>query len=262
MLVVTNMSLSVSKKMMVNMRNGGFHMNRLVTLLAAAPLIMCSLASMAAPDIQDAVQTKIRDISLTMNQNTSNRRELEKISRDFSNAYRIQTLSAYYKEPLKMLIKSKVGFVSVSYIVNGDERLARAGVIKDRENIASSPGKRNCLFDLGILTPSFMKLARFEYVGKEGDTTIWDMRWATPKDKRRNRLYIDMDHKIIIKRIQYEGDGSIRGIFTYKNHYELASGVWVPRISEAINSDNKLGGTTSYKDYKLNSGLSDSMFDI
>ncbi len=218
-------------------------MNKIVSIILTGALVTTSLVTMAAPDIKDAVQTKLRDISLTMVQNTGNRRELEKISRDFANAYRIQNLQAQYKEPLKMRISSKVGFVSVSYIVNGNQRLARAGVIKDREDIGKSPGKRNCMFDLGLLTPSFMKLARFEYVTKEGEVDVWDMYWVNSNDNRRNRLYIDMDRKMITKRIQYEGDGTIRGIFTYKNPVELDKNVWVPRLSEAINRDNKLGGT-------------------
>lgn len=237
-------------------------MNKIVSVLLAGALVTSSLIAMSAPDIKEAVQYKLHDLSLTMVQNTGNRRELEKISRDFANAYRIQNLQAQYKEPLKMRISSKVGFVSVSYIVNGNQRLARAGVIKDREDIGKSPGKRNCMFDLGILTPSFMKLARFEYVTKEGGVDVWDMYWVNSNDSRRNRLYIDVDRKMITKRIQYEGDGKIRGIFTYKNAVELEKGVWVPSLSEAINRDNKLGGTTTYKDYKLNTGIEESVFDL
>lgn len=237
-------------------------MNKLVSLLIMGSLVTSSFAANAAPDIKDSVQTKLRDISLTMSQNTSNRRELEKISRDFSNAYRIQNLEAQYKEPLKMRISSRVGFISVSYIVNGNQRLARAGIIKDREDISKSPGKRNCMFDLGLLTPSFVKLARFEYVTREGDLDIWDMFWVNSNDARRNRLYIDAGRKLIAKRIQYESNGTIRGIFTYKNPVELEPDVWVPRLSEAINSDNKLGGTTTYKDFKLNTGLDDSLFAL
>lgn len=238
-----------------------------IKIVSACVLLACATVAMAqSQDINDYVQTHLRDLRGTVRQQTANQRELEKINKDFANSYRIKQMTARYKEPSMMRLESKVGVVSVVYIINGNRKHVSAGPIKTTDDISNAPGKRQSLMDFGILTPSFMRLvnAKFLRYDHEGGVRypVFELTWANSDDTSKHIVWMDGKTRTIVKRQWYNQLGKLMAIFYYKNPVEVAPGVWVPTRVEVYNSEGKLGGVTTYTDLRVNEGLPDALFQF
>ncbi len=240
---------------------------RKVKLLWMGILWLCAGFAMAqSQDINDYVQTRLHDLRATVKQQTANQRELEKINKDFANSYRIKQMTARYKEPSKMRLESKVGVVSVVYIINGNRKHVSAGPIKSTDDISDAPGKRQSLMDFGILTPGFMKLvnAQFLRYDHEGGVRypVFELTWANSDDTSKHIVWMDGKTRTVVKRQWYNQVGKLMAIFYYKNPVEAAPGIWIPTRVEVYNAEGKLGGVTTYVDLYVNEGLPDSLFQF
>lgn len=240
---------------------------RKVKLLWMGILWLCAGFAMAqSQDINDYVQTRLHDLRATVKQQTANQRELEKINKDFANSYRIKQMTARYKEPSKMRLESKVGVVSVVYIINGNRKHVSAGPIKSTDDISDAPGKRQSLMDFGILTPGFMKLvnAKFLRYDHEGGVRypVFELTWANSDDTSKHIVWMDGKTRTVVKRQWYNQVGKLMATFYYKNPVEAAPGIWIPTRVEVYNAEGKLGGVTTYVDLYVNEGLPDSLFQF
>ena len=240
---------------------------RKVKFLWMGILWLCAGFAMAqSQDINDYVQTRLHDLRATVKQQTANQRELEKINKDFANSYRIKQMTARYKEPSKMRLESKVGVVSVVYIINGNRKHVSAGPIKSTDDISDAPGKRQSLMDFGILTPGFMKLvnAKFLRYDHEGGVRypVFELTWANSDDTSKHIVWMDGKTRTVVKRQWYNQVGKLMAIFYYKNPVEAAPGIWIPTRVEVYNAEGKLGGVTTYVDLYVNEGLPDSLFQF
>ena len=238
-----------------------------VKLLWIGILWLCAGFAMAqSQDINDYVQTRLRDLRATVKQQTANQRELEKINKDFANSYRIKQMTARYKEPSKMRLESKVGVVNVVYIINGNYKHVSAGPVKSTDDITNAPGKRQSLMDFGILTPGFMKLvnAKFLRYDHEGGVRypVFELTWANSDDTSKHIVWMDGTTRTVVKRQWYNQQGKLMAVFYYKNPVEAAPGIWVPTRVEVYNAEGKLGGVTTYVDLYVNEGLPDSLFQF
>jgi len=226
----------------------------------AVTLLSISAVAQSNVDMRTIVQDKLMDLSADVAQQTANRRELERISRDFANAYRISQLSIQYREPLMMRLDSRVGVVPVRFIINGNRRRMQAGPVRDTEDITNAPGKRNSLFDLGIITPAFAKLIELRFLRTEGNTPVYEMTWASGRDTSKHVIWFDTRTRLITKRQWYAQSGFLRATFEYKNPVEVQPGIWVPSSAEAYNAQGRLGGTTRYTRVRVNEGIPASEF--
>lgn len=230
-------------------------------------LCLCaSLAWAQSQDIDDYVQTRLRDLRATIRQQNANQRELEKINKDFANSYRIKQMTARYKEPIRMRLESKVGVVNVVYIINGNRKYVSAGPIKNTDDITNAPGKRQSLMDFGILTPGFMQLvnAKFLRHDHEGGVRypVFELTWNNSDDTSKHLVWMDNKTRTVVKRQWYNQQGKLMAVFYYKNPVEVAPGIWVPTRVEVYNAEGKLGGVTTYVNVFVNEGLSDSLFQF
>lgn len=214
-------------------------------------------------------QSGLKDASFTAKVEKSQQKELQKINKDFASSYRFDYTDVKMKEPFKLRLESKVDDQSILYILNGPMRMfkiPRAGINK-KENLAKSPGKRQTVFDFGLITPAlfnnFME-AKFVRMDRATDMPVFDVTYeAALGDGSRHRIWIDTDKKIVSKREWYSQNGSkpLLAIFLYKDPVKYGT-VWVPTTLEVQNAEGKFAGRTKYNSMKVNSGLADSLFDL
>ena len=60
----------------------------------------------------------------------------------------------------------------------------------------------------------------------------------------------------------YSQDGKLQAIYHFKDVKQVAPGIWFPTLIEAENVDRVVAGVTAYKDIRVNTGLSDSIFRL
>jgi outer membrane lipoprotein-sorting protein len=237
-------------------------MSLMATVMAAAALGQSTT-------INSYWQSGLRDASFTAVVGKSSQKELQKINKDFAQSYRFDYTAVKMKEPFKLRLESKVEDQQIWYILNGSTRLLSIpkAKIRNRENLAKSPGKRQTVFDFGLITPAlFSNFMEAKFVRTERGTNeaVFDVTYEKVLgDDSRHRIWVDPDQKFVTKREWYSQNGSkpLLAIFKYKNAKQV-NGVWIPTTLEVYNAQNKLAGTTNYQDITANTGLSDSLFDV
>jgi outer membrane lipoprotein-sorting protein len=218
-------------------------------------------------NIDNFVQTNIRDISLTAKVVNGNKAELEKINGDFALAYRVQFTNMWMKEPFMMRLESDVEDTHVIVVINGVTRVIRVpkARIVARKDLANHPGQRQTILDSGVLTPSLLADlydAKFIRVDRESGDSVFDLTYKTAfKDFSRSRVWIDPEKKYTTKREWFNQQGRQLATFLY-DHPKNVAGVWFPTRMTVKNTDNMVAGVTQYEKIKVNTGLNDSLFNV
>ena len=234
-----------------------------------------SLAFLAAvaltaqdPKIDDVLQKSFRSATFTAVVGSASQIELQKINTDFAKSYRFKSMDVWMKEPFKIRMESKVDDSDILMVINGAVRklsIPKAR-LSQKFNLAKEPGKRQTALDFGILTPAlFDGLFQAAYIRTDRRTgeLVFDLTYVAPlKDKSRHRVWIDPEKKMLTKRQWYANRGGhLMATFECKDA-QLIGGVWLPTTVTVTNAENKLAGTTNYKDLKVNSTLADSLFSV
>lgn len=233
------------------------------TLVALAAL---TAAAPAAPNIEDYTQKNLHDATFVAHKVQANQRELLKINNDFGTSYKFDTIKFFYKEPLKLRLEATVEETSALYIINGATQLFRVPRLRvnTRQSLAHAPGRRQTPLDFGVLTPSlFTSLfnARFVRNDRETGDLVFDVTYKDPIDTSRHRIWVNKDRGIVDRREWYSQTGRQLATFYYQNPKEV-DGVWLPTQLTVKNVDDKVAGITRYDSVKVNTGLSDSLFEV
>ncbi|MFZ4507978.1 MAG: outer membrane lipoprotein-sorting protein [Fimbriimonas sp.] len=229
-----------------------------------ALLALTAILSVQSNSFDDYVQKNFRDASFTARKKMGDQRELKKVNDDFGQSYRFDYTNVKVKEPFKFRLESNVEDTSVVYILNGTDLSIRVPKLRvnSKQNLAKSPGRRQTLLDFGILTPSLTDLfeTKFVRIDRATGNAVFDLTY--PKaldDTSRNRIWVDAAKKIVTKREWYNQEGLQIATFFYESPVQV-SGVWVPTVLTVRNTDNKVAGVMHYENFKLNTGLDDSLF--
>lgn len=233
-------------------------------------LISAAFLVLTAPQvsINSCTQNDLRDVSFTAVVGKAVQSELRKINDDFAQTYRFDSTDVKMKEPFKLHLTSTVGESDILFILNGSRRLVkipRIGINK-KEDLSKSPGKRQTFFDFGILTPSLFDnyfQAKFVREDRRSGEPVFDVTYVSRlKDGTRHRIWVDKAKGLVTKREWYSQiDRRLVATFYYTDPVKV-NGIWVPTELSVKNSDDKLAGTTHYKNVKANTGIADSIFSF
>lgn len=237
-------------------------------MLSTLALTAVAVTSQATPNIQDYVQTALKDASFTARVRTGNQRELRKINSDFGQSYRFEFTRVRLKEPYMIRLETTVEDTDILFILNGADRLIRVprSRINTRQNLAKEPGKRQTFLDFGLLTPSMFRgdlfQAKFVRDDRATGNAVFDITYI-PRldDTSRHRVWVDEQRKVITKREWYNQQGRQLATFVYSDPKRV-NGVWFPSRCIVRNNDNVVAGETWYEDMKANTGLPDSLFAV
>lgn len=233
-------------------------------------LIAFTALALADPTISSYTQGSLKDLSFTAKVQSAKQSELAKINQDFAKSYRFKTSNVWLKEPMKLRMEARVEDTDIFFIINGGKKLVRIPRINvnQKDDVSKAPGKRQTPLDFGFITPSmlngFLKGAfvRTESRGEYSGDIVFDLTYIPSlDDSSRYRVWIDPNKKYTTKREWYSQAGFLMATFTYTNPKEV-SGVWIPTTVTVKNADGKFGGSTSYLNVKVNSGVPDSLFKV
>jgi len=235
----------------------------MMTIIVAAAAL-----GQATPKISDCWQTGFVDASFTATVASSNQRELAKINKDFANSYRFKSTEVRLKEPFKLRLETKVDDMDILFIVNGSTRVVRipSRGIRNKENLAKAPGKRQTALDFGLLTPAlFNNLFQAKFIRNDRATgdLVFDLTYIPSlDDTTRHRVWVDPKQKFVNKREWYsQNDGRLMATFLYTEAKQFGN-VWFPTKLTVKNAENKVAGSTSYAKVKVNAGVADSSFAV
>lgn len=220
------------------------------------------------PSINDFIP-KFRDAAFTMKVGQANFAELRKINKDFADSYRFKTTDVKMKEPFKLRVEGKLDGSSIMYIINGKNKLVKVprSKLSFRDNVANSPGKIQTPLDFGLITASLFDdfyVATFVRSDRATGDAVFDLTYEPRfKDKTRQRVFIEPTTKLLNKREWYNRKGELMAVFSYGGATKDAgTGVYFPTTLTVRNAENKVAGTATYSDLKVNDGLSEALFEL
>ena len=236
-------------------------------LWLAVLLLPASTQAQVSHSIQDYICRRLDDFTATGVVVAADQRELGKINKDFGFLYRFKTVLMRYKEPNKVRIEGSVEGTKGVYIINDTVQLVSIPKLRlnTRRDFGKAPGKRKSLVDMGLVSEYYLTYANFKFI-REGtvEGTRVGVFEITYKDREADTshhiVYIDPKTRVIRKRDAYRQDGTLQAIYYFRDVREVAPGIWFPTKIEVQNTDRKVAGTTVYKDFKVNTGLPDSLF--
>lgn len=234
-----------------------------MTTIVALAAVTLGLAQ--GNNIDNDLQANLRDATFVARIVKGDQTQLKKINSDFGQTYRFTTSTIYFKEPLKMRAEAHVEETSVVYIINGTHLEIKLPSFVSKQDLSKSPGRRQTLMDVGILTPALMENlfdAKFVRSDRESGDAVFDLTYKPElNDTSRNRVWIDPKKKYVTRREWFNQYNRQLATFYYLNPQEI-NGVWVPTRLEVKNVDGVIAGITRYESIKVNSGLPDSLFSI
>ena len=227
--------------------------------------LMAAVAVAQSNDINRYLQPSLRDATFVARVVHADQRELAKVNTDFGASYRFGTTTIHLKEPFMLRIDAKVEDTNLTYVINGPIQLLKIprANIKQRTDLSTKPGRRQTVFDFGLLTPSLfgdLYQARFVRMDRATGDPVFDMTYIPSLgDTSRSRIWIDPVHKTIAKREWFSQDGRQLATFLYLDPTQ-ENGIWVPTQLEVKNVDNVIAGITRYESIKVNEGIPDALF--
>lgn len=203
-----------------------------------------------------------KDLTLSVRITYQNQAELEKIGQDFGLAYKFSNSTLEFKSPDKFKMTARAGLMNVTYLVTGTIKRVKAGFINKTEDISGKPHKRQSALDVGLLDTTVWKLFKVESVTKtrDDDRPVYLMILSRSNaPAKKIRLYVDASQLRLMKRENFEADGSLIARYLYKKHRAF-DGIPLPMEISVYSRDGKLAGTSEYTSVKMNSGIPDSVF--
>lgn len=235
------------------------------------PILTAITLSQPGASISNYVQGSFDSAHFFVNVGKADFNELKKVNMDFSQSYRFKSSEVWIKEPFKLKMESKVQDMKITFIVNGGRKVTR---VPDRhinisDDVSQAPGKRQTMFDFGMLSPALVKdffQAKFVRNDRATNAVVFDLTYIpTLKDTSRYRVWIDPEKKMIIKREWYgqqsTTDGRLMATFNYSNAKKI-NGVWVSTAVSVYNADQKLAGQVTYDRMEINTAIPDDLFKL
>ncbi|MBL8088179.1 MAG: hypothetical protein JNM85_08945 [Chthonomonas sp.] len=236
----------------------------LITSLTAALLLTQTPRS-----ISELLPTNFKTATFVTKKVSANQKELATINKDFGMSYRFDSMTVSVKEPHKLRLEAKVQDSSFLFIVNGTTKLVRAprAKISIKDDVSTEPGKRQTVFDFGILTPALMQdlfTASFVRMDRETGDAVYDLFYkSNMKDATRHRVWISPSKKVITKREWYSqfGDKRLMATMIYGNFTQKGGG-YFPTVYTVKSASGKVAGVLEFERVTVNEPLADSLFSV
>jgi outer membrane lipoprotein-sorting protein len=234
----------------------------MLAVLAAANV--AGLAAHAAVTLEEYA-TPIKDVTCQSVIVSRDMDALKKISNEFAQSYRFAESTMYYKEPHKFRVDSKAGIVGVKYVINGNRKVLKAGVINKRWDISKDPGQRQSAITIGLVTAGWAGLLDNSYLGDKTingtRTVLFESHFKGQPTGSYYKLYIDPERRYVVRSEQFHGDGKLKVSMNFLNPKKV-NGHWVPTQTKVYNPQGQLGAVTELRNVRVNSGLDDDLFAL
>lgn len=245
-----------------------FAIRFLLLAMLMAPGLAASCTSSNAADVLlarvKAAEAGLSDFRANMVIEEANKKNVSGMGEGYGDILRLQKAVISYKKPDKIRYDGFAQGIKASYIQNGYMKLVLAAMIRRRENVKNSPGKRQDSLDLGFLSSQLWTDNCVFVVSTEKNGTLklkFDPKFGG-NDKRHDMVWVDSKTLRVLKREKYRGSGEMRVRTIYGDYETLGKNLPIATTSTLYDSEGRELGTVSYKNIKANAGIADSVFSM
>jgi outer membrane lipoprotein-sorting protein len=246
-------------------------MKRVAMTILAAVAAMTISTSVWAATTSAAILTRVKaaeaqlaDFKADTFITEGHKKTVSGMGEGYADILKLEKATICYRKPDKIRYDGYAQGIKAAYIQNGYDKLILAPMIKHRESVKNSPGKRQDTLDLGFLGSRLWVDNTVTVVGadKAGVLKLKLVPKSGDKDKRHDMLWVDPGTLKILKREKYRGSGELRVKMTYSDFETLAGKLPIATVCKMSDPNGGDLGTVVYKNIKVNVGLLDSLFSM
>ncbi|NLB56299.1 MAG: outer membrane lipoprotein-sorting protein, partial [Lentisphaerae bacterium] len=190
---------------------------------------------------------------------------LKKMGKKYMRQHEVNKAEAMYKVPDMFRLEGKLGLVKVQMINTGNKRIFRVPSLRitKREDISKELYRKQTCLDIGLLCESAWVDFNAKYIKTDqlstGPAYLIDFvrKWENPKTFR---TWIDKKTLRILRIEKKDPTGKIEAIFVFPEAKNIGGVVWAPTRVELRAPNGEIAGITQLINMKVNSGLSDKLF--
>jgi outer membrane lipoprotein-sorting protein len=245
------------------------HQRRLAVrfLLPLAAALCVARAAWAGPNLKEFIQPNLEDISASVKVISKSDAELKKMGKSYVEANKLNEQEIHCKEPSRVRMQGKKGLFTIRYVTNGTRKLTEVPTLRIHkvDDIAAEPGKGDLIYEIGLITGSWVDRVEDTFVrteDRDGKTVhVFEFRFKEDPNAKHTIL-VDPVTKTILEHTAHHRNQALPG---YKKRVVFSevrniSGVNVPTRATLVNSENRVAAVLRYDNIKVNSGLKDKLF--
>lgn len=250
-------------------------MNKLITLMIAGCICVSlafanhASAGIAEQDLKakiEAATKEFNDLTATVTVREKNKAALTKVDESYARLYEFQSPALLQlKAPDKIRIDAKLGMVRFEYIISGGKKILRAPKVKVNkvDDYSKDPAKLQSPLDLGIVTPQLWQNRRVEIVDDPEAQANGEikMKLTWLRGDMVNLIWIDATNLWLKRFEKRDSANNLRARVVYSNPQNVSGVIWLPTKVELYAPDGVKAGSTELTDIKVNTNLSDSLFN-
>lgn len=211
-----------------------------------------------------SAEASLKDFKADMEITESNKKSVSGMGEGYSDILKLESATVSYKKPDKIRFDGYASGIKAAYIQNGYTKLVLASMLRHREDVKNSPGKRQDSLDMGFLSSRLWTDNQVTLVStdKQGIMKLkLDPKFGGD-DKRHDMVWVDPKTLRVTRREKYRGSGELRIKMVYTSYRQLTNSLPIAATSTMYDNSGALLGTVTYKNLKVNSGLPDSLFSL
>jgi outer membrane lipoprotein-sorting protein len=244
------------------------NLRRFALAFGCALIISSILHAETADGLRKRLATassSIKDLSGTMVVKPANKKDAAEISKGILEFldYGFREASIAYKQPDKFRAQGKTKGIDVAYVLNGNKQqyTAPSIMLKKTEDMSRKIAKKQSTLDLGFASDSLWHNNRVKLISERKGVIELQLVPNGTKDKRKELIWVDSKSLKVVKRERYSGSGKMKSRQIYKNH-KIMDKMPVAMEVDIYSADGGFAGSILYKNIKVNTKLSDSLFAI
>lgn len=245
-------------------------LSSLIFALIAVAFVL-SFAGPAAAITEEELKARIEsatkglaDISMTITVNLKDKKALEKMEPSYARLYECKTASVAIKQPDKVRTESKLGMVKLEYIINGTTKIFRAKNLRinQKEDCSKRPAKLQSAFDFGLVTATLYNNRSVTVITDADAEARGEIkaRLQWPTGNTGHVIWLDAKDLYLKKVEKHDGKDRIESTVIYSKPVKTDA-IIVPTVAELISPDGVSVGTMEISNIKINTNLSDTLFN-
>jgi outer membrane lipoprotein-sorting protein len=214
--------------------------------------------------------TSLTDLQVILHVTTPDGKAPDLGDKELNRLYALHDVSLEYKEADHFRLSAtspKEG--KQTLVINEDQRSFTVGDGKKvtHQDLSANPAKRSFLFEVcGLLTPGIFDTVRARFVQQETlegvPTLVYDLTYWGLEDGPYQRVWIDPDRRLLLKRERFDAESVLRTIVLYRQPTEVGSNVWMPTTVDIQDGSRKAIATIKIARAQVNAGVSDNLFKM
>ncbi|MEN6356960.1 MAG: hypothetical protein ABFD83_07740 [Armatimonadota bacterium] len=239
--------------------------------LSVITLLLLALAMQAGAAVTSsgilakvkAAEKGLEDWKADMVITEANKKNVSGMGDGYGDILKLDKALVYYKSSDMIRYDGYAEGIKVTYVQNGYTKLILATMIRHKENVKNSPGKRFDSMDIGFISSRLWRDNKVSVISeKNGIVKLkFDPKYGG-SDKRHDLVWLDSKNLRLIKREKYRGNGQMRTRTIYSSFQKLTAKLPVASSADLYNGCGKELGGVKYKNIKVNTGLGNGLFSL